>query len=89
MTHEEFNAFCAALPATTHVVQWGGADVWKVGGKVFAIGGWSDDERLAVTFKVSDIAYEVLQDQPRLPPGPLFGVAGYEVDPKLRRARVG
>ena len=39
MTHDEFNAFCASLPAVTHVVQWGGSDVWKVGGKVFAIGG--------------------------------------------------
>ncbi len=29
----------ASLPATPHVVQWGGSDVWKVGGKVFAIGG--------------------------------------------------
>ena len=38
MTRDEYNAFCASLPATTHVVQWGGADVWKVGGKVFAIG---------------------------------------------------
>ncbi len=28
-----------SLPATTHVVQWGGAHVWKVGGKVFAVGG--------------------------------------------------
>ena len=40
MTYEEFNAFCGGLPATTYVVQWGGAHVWKVGGKVFAIGGW-------------------------------------------------
>ena len=38
MTLAEYNAFCAALPATSHVVQWGGADVWKVGGKVFALG---------------------------------------------------
>ncbi|NNF79091.1 MAG: MmcQ/YjbR family DNA-binding protein, partial [Rhizobiales bacterium] len=51
MTYEEYNAFCGALPATTHVVQWGGAHVWKVGGKVFAIGGWADD-RPAYTFKV-------------------------------------
>ena len=41
---DAFNALCASLPATTHVVQWGGSDVWKVGGKVFAIGGWSDDD---------------------------------------------
>ena len=30
----EFNAFCAALAGTTFVQQWGGAQVWKVGGKV-------------------------------------------------------
>ena len=50
MTYDEFNAFCRALPATTHVVQWGGAQVWKVGGKLFAIGGWADDGP-AYTFK--------------------------------------
>jgi len=27
MIRNEFNAFCAALAATTPVVQWGGADV--------------------------------------------------------------
>ncbi|MCR6659935.1 MAG: hypothetical protein NVV72_11555 [Asticcacaulis sp.] len=32
------------------VVQWGGAHVWKVGGKVFAIGGWHDGVGLIVTF---------------------------------------
>jgi predicted DNA-binding protein (MmcQ/YjbR family) len=42
MKRDAFNAFCAALPGATHVVQWGGADVWKAGGKVFAIGGWAD-----------------------------------------------
>ena len=67
MTYDEFNAFCQALPATTHVVQWGGSHVWKVGGKVFAIGGWQDDEP-SFTFKVSDISYEVLKAQPGLRP---------------------
>ena len=61
MTRDEFNAFCQSLPVTTHVVQWGGADVWKVGGKVFAIGGWTKGHTLGITFKVSDIAYEVLK----------------------------
>lgn len=51
MTRAEINAFCASLRAVTHVVQWGGADVWKVGGKVFAIT-WDD----GVTFKASDMA---------------------------------
>ena len=67
MTYDEFNALCRALPAATYVVQWGGSHVWKVGGKVFAIGGWQDDEP-SFTFKVSDISYEVLKAQPGLRP---------------------
>jgi len=76
MTYEQYNDFCASLPATTHVVQWGGSHVWKVGGKVFAIGGWGDDGRIGITFKVSEIAYEVLQDQPGLRPAPYLASRG-------------
>ena len=42
MTREDYDAFCGSLPHATHVVQWGDASVWKIGGKVFAIGGWFD-----------------------------------------------
>ena len=49
MTQDEYNAFCETLPHTLHVVQWGGADVWKVGSpeknKLFAVGGWRSPER--------------------------------------------
>lgn len=77
MTQDEYNAFCAGLPATTHVVQWGGSDVWKVGGKVFAIAGWREAENtFAVTFKVSDIAYEVLSDTPGCRPAPYLASRG-------------
>ncbi len=75
MTCEEYNAFCKGLPATTHVVQWGGAHVWKVGGKVFAIGGW-DEESPAVTFKTSEIAYEILREQPGCRPAPYLASRG-------------
>lgn len=75
MTYDDFNAFCGALPATSYVVQWGGSHVWKVGGKVFAIGGWADSEE-AFTFKVSDISYEVLRDQPGLRPAPYLASRG-------------
>jgi predicted DNA-binding protein (MmcQ/YjbR family) len=75
MTYEEFNAFCRTLPATTYVVQWGGAHVWKVGGKVFAIGGWQDEEA-SFTFKVSNIGYEMLKDQPGLRPAPYLASRG-------------
>ena len=75
MTYDEFNAFCDALPATTYVVQWGGSHVWKVGGKVFAIGGWGDGEP-GFTFKVTAIAYEVLRDEPGLRPAPYLASRG-------------
>ena len=75
MNYDEFNAFCRALPATSHVMQWGGSHVWKVGGKVFAIGGWRD-EAPAFTFKVSEISYEMLKQQPGLRPAPYLASRG-------------
>ena len=75
MTYDEFNAFCQSLPATTYVVQWGGSHVWKVSGKVFAIGGWQDDEP-SFTFKVSEISYEMLKDRPGLRPAPYLASRG-------------
>ncbi len=82
MTLDDYNTHCAALPAASHVIQWGGAHVWKVGagegqtGKVFAVAGWSDDEALAVTFKCSDIVFEVLRDAPGCRPAPYLASRG-------------
>jgi len=76
MTLDGYNRFCASLPHTTHVVQWGGAHVWKIGGKVFAIAGWSDGEELAVTFKCSDVAFEMLKEQPGVRPAPYLASRG-------------
>lgn len=75
MTYKEYNAFCRKLPATTYMVQWVGSHVWKVGGKVFAIGGWHDDQS-AFTFKVNDIAFEMLKEQPGLRPAPYLASRG-------------
>lgn len=75
MDYEQYNVFCGSLAATTYVVQWGGAHVWKVGGKVFAIGGWADD-RPAFTFKVSELSYEMLREQPGLRPAPYLASRG-------------
>ncbi|MFK5997011.1 MAG: MmcQ/YjbR family DNA-binding protein [Rhodobacterales bacterium] len=77
MTRDDFNCFCKNLPATTHVVQWGNADVWKVGGKVFAICGWNDG-RDAFTFKTSEIAFEVLRDMPGIRPAPYLASRGFK-----------
>jgi predicted DNA-binding protein (MmcQ/YjbR family) len=76
MTYDEYNEYCASLPATTHVVQWGGAHVWKVGGKMFAIAGWADGDVPHVTFKVSPIAFEMLQEQEGLRPAPYLAPRG-------------
>ena len=80
MNHKAFNTYCESLAATTYVVQWGGSHVWKVGGqtggKVFAIGGWDNGKYPGVTFKVSDIAYELLKDKPGLRPAPYLASRG-------------
>ena len=76
MTFDQYNDFCRALPATTYVVQWGNSQVWKVGGKVFAIGGWGKLEKPAFTFKTSDHNFEVLKDQPGFRPAPYLASRG-------------
>jgi predicted DNA-binding protein (MmcQ/YjbR family) len=84
MTYDEFNEFCSALPATTYVIQWGGSHVWKVGGKVFAIGGWHDGDA-GFTFKTSDISFEILKTQPGLRPAPYLASRGMKWIQHFRR----
>lgn len=76
MTLDDYNAYCRTLPATSHVVQWGGSHVWKVATKVFAIGGWNKGKYPGVTFKVSEMAYEILRDAPGLRPAPYLASRG-------------
>jgi len=76
MTRDEFDRFCRALPATTHVVQWGGASVWKVGGKIFALcSDWGPEARDAIAFKTSELSYEILTDLPGIVPAPYLARA--------------
>ncbi|MGA9659199.1 MAG: MmcQ/YjbR family DNA-binding protein [Asticcacaulis sp.] len=76
MIAQAFNDFCASLPSATHVVQWRGADVWKVGGKVFAITQGREGEDLAVSFKVTPIGYEILSDSEGYRPAPYLASRG-------------
>ena len=75
LSRDAINAYCKSLPQTSHVVQWGNSDVWKLGGKVFAVCGWSDGES-AVSFKVSTLAFEVLSDMPGIRPAPYLASRG-------------
>ena len=76
MTYDEFNQFCASLTATSYVVQWGNSHVWKVGGKVFAIGGWGKADQPAFTFKTSELNYHYLADKPGYKPAPYLASRG-------------
>ena len=76
MNYEDFNEFCRGMPHTTHVVQWGNSDVWKIGGKVFAIGGWQKNNTPAFTFKTSEHNFDVLRDHPGYRPAPYLASRG-------------
>ncbi len=76
MNYEQFNKFCAGLPATTYVIQWGNSHVWKVGAKVFAIGGWGEDKQPAFVFKTSDLDFAFLTESEGYKPAPYFANRG-------------
>lgn len=80
MTRVEFDAFCESLAGTTNVIQWGDASVWKVGGKIFAIcSNWGDDKpemaHAKLSFKTSDLAYQILTEQDGIVPAPYLARA--------------
>lgn len=58
MTADQVEEIAFALPAVTKVVQWGDSNVYKVGGKVFAMCHPSG----SLSFKVSDIGFVVLTE---------------------------
>lgn len=57
-------------------MQWGGSHVWKVGGKVFAVGGWEKAGKPAFTFKASDYDFLFLSDEPGYRPAPYLATRG-------------
>lgn len=75
MVRKDFDTYCKTLKATTHVVQWGGASVWKVGGKIFAISVSVKDKTTGVvtdktSFKCNDLTFRILIEQPGIIPAP-------------------
>ncbi len=70
-----YNTFCASLPHATHVEQWGGSQVWKIGGKVFAIGS-VENGALAVSFKCSAMSFDMLKGAAGMRPAPYLASRG-------------
>lgn len=76
MTREEFDTFCATLPATSNIIQWGNASVWKVGGKIFAIcSNWGSGDDTKFSFKCSDLSYSLLIQEDGIIPAPYLARA--------------
>jgi predicted DNA-binding protein (MmcQ/YjbR family) len=72
MDRIEIGRICRALPAATLDHPFGeGHDAWRVGGKMFVMVG----EQGGVSFKVSDIAYEILTETGRARPAPYMAQA--------------
>jgi predicted DNA-binding protein (MmcQ/YjbR family) len=72
MMRERVRRICEALPATTIDHPFGDDhDAYKVGGKMYAIVGGMGD----CSFKVSEIAYEVLTGEGRARPAPYLARA--------------
>lgn len=74
---DQYNDFCASLPGASHVVQWRGTHVWKVGGKVFALAVPTDGGSPMITFKCTPMSYEMLRAEPGLRPAPYLASRGF------------
>jgi predicted DNA-binding protein (MmcQ/YjbR family) len=59
VTPAAFDAACRALPGVTMDRPWGDDEVYKVGGRMFAVYG---PAKGGFSFKASDIAFEVLTE---------------------------
>jgi predicted DNA-binding protein (MmcQ/YjbR family) len=71
VTPGEIDAFCRGLPAATGEIQWETDQVYKVGGKMFAVLGPSG----TLSFKVNDIAFEMLNETGQTRPAPYLARA--------------
>jgi predicted DNA-binding protein (MmcQ/YjbR family) len=83
MTPEAFDKACLALPGATLSIQWGNDHVFKVGGKMFAVRGEGVTLGGGISFKASDVAFEVLTETGRARPAPYLARARWVHFPEL------
>jgi predicted DNA-binding protein (MmcQ/YjbR family) len=76
MTPEAFHAAALALPGATFDIKWGADRVYSVGGKMFVVADPEDEAGAAtLSFKVSDLAFEMLAEQGIARPAPYLARA--------------
>lgn len=76
MIRHEFDRYCSTLKSATHIVQWRGASVWKIGGKIFAIHpDFGDGQEHKLSFKCSDLSYQILCELSGIIPAPYLARA--------------
>lgn len=68
-------AFCLSLPGARLSVQWGGARVFKIGEKMFAMLAGMSRGAPEVWFKASDFSYILMIEQPGIRPAPYLARA--------------
>lgn len=71
MTEADFHRLATALPGATMEILWGADRVYKVGGRMFAAMGPSG----SLSFKASDIAFEMLTQSGHARPAPYMARA--------------
>ena len=76
MTLAEFDEACDALKGASLVVQWKGAHVWKVGGRMFAVA-FRQRAVFALSLKASEMARQAYAGQPGIVPAPYLARAGW------------
>ncbi len=73
MTPEAIDAVCRALPGATMDVLWEVDQVYKIGGKMFAVLGPNG----GVSFKVNEVAFAMLVETGAARPAPYMARAGW------------
>ena len=80
MKLNDFNQFCNSLPNTTYSVQWRGSHVWKIGGKIFAIGNWGSKKNkqyillFTIVISIILVLYFISKIYPSVTPDGKIGV---------------
>lgn len=84
MTPGGFEKAALALPGATLSIQWGDDRVYKVGGKMFAVRGDNGGRSPAVSFKCSDLSFEMLIHRKDIVPAPYLARAKWVMLKHLR-----